>query len=169
MQQSKTVILQKNDIVFTESKKNNSEYLLLSGVIHRYNISDKGDIVTTGFYITGSVITPHFARTNKGKNIFSLQALTEAVLVEIPVKELDYLRNTNEEFHAFGQRIIEAEIADNFYNEVVFRSYSAKERLLALRKKFPNIENLVPHHTIASYIGITNVSLSRLRNELSRN
>lgn len=168
IQRSQITELPKNKIIFIEGKKNQSEYLLLSGVAHRYNISDKGDVVTTGFYMSDSVITPHFARTHKGKNIFSLQTLTEAVIAEIPVKELDYLRYTNEEFQAFGQRIIETELANNFFNEVVFRSYNAKERLLALRKQFPNLENLVPHTIIASYIGITKVSFSRLRNELTR-
>ena len=109
MQQSKTIELQKNEIIFTEGKKNQSEYILLSGVVHRYNISEKGENVTTGFYMPDSVITPHFARTNEGKSIFSLQAFTEVVLVEISVKELDYLRHTNLEFHAFGQRVIESE------------------------------------------------------------
>lgn len=160
--------LPKNKEVFAEGKKNELEYLLLSGITHRYNISDKGDIVTTGFYMPQSVITPHFARTANGKNIFSLQSLTDIVFAEIPVKELDMLRHNNKEFHEFGQRIIEAELIQTFYNEVVFRSFNAKERLLTLRKQFPNLENSVPHNTIASYLGITNVSFSRLRNELAK-
>lgn len=154
--------------IFVEGKKNGLEYLLVSGVLHRYNISDKGDIVTTGFYMPKSVITPHFARTNKGINIFTLQTLTDSVIAEIPVEELDYLRNNNKEFHEFGQRILEKELAQTYFNEVVYRTYNAKERLLALRKDFPNLENLIPHNIISSYLGITNVSFSRLRNELSK-
>lgn len=158
----------KSKEIFVEGKKNELEYLLISGVLHRYNISDKGEIVTTGFYMPKSVITPHFARTNKGKNIFSVQTLTDTVIVEIPVNELDNLRYNNKEFHEFGQRILEKELAQTYFNEVVFRSYNAKERLLSLRKQFPNLENLVPHNIISSYLGITNVSFSRLRNELSK-
>ena len=162
------VELPKNQIIFAEGKKNHFEYVLISGVAHRYNISDKGDTVTTGFYMLKSVITPHFARTNNGKSIFSLQCLTDVVLAEILVTDLDNLRCTNKEFNDFGQRIMETELARTFYNETVFRSFNAKERLMALRKQFPNLENLVPHNVIASYLGITNVSLSRLRNELAR-
>ena len=154
--------------IFEVKEKNNMEYLLLSGILHRYNISEKGDIVTTGFYISPTVITPHFARTNKGKCIFSLQALTDTVVAEIHVKELDLLRNQNREFQEFGQRILETELYQTYNNEVMYRSFSGKERLLYMRKQFPNIENNVSHHIIASYLGITNVSLSRLRNELSK-
>jgi len=158
----------KSKEIFVEGKKNELEYLLVTGVLHRYNISDKGEVVTTGFYMPKSVITPHFARTNKGKNIFSLQTLTDTVIVEIPVIELDNLRYNNKEFHQFGQRILEKELAQTYFNEVVYRSYNAKERLLNLRKLFPNLENLVPHNIISSYLGITNVSFSRLRNQLSK-
>lgn len=160
--------LPKNKDIFLEQKKNESEYLIIAGVAHRYNISDKGEIVTSGFYMAKSVITPHFARTNMGKSIFSLQTLTEVVLAEISVVELDNLRNSNNEFREFGQKTIEAELTKTFYNEVVFRSYSAKERLLELRKQHPNLENVIPHNIIASYLGITNVSFSRLRGDLTK-
>lgn len=158
----------KNKDIFVEGRRNESEYILVSGVAHRYNHSSKSDIVTTGFYMSPSVITPHFARTSKGKSIFSLRCLTDAIIAEIPVQELDHLRHSYKEIHEFGQIIIETELTQTFYNEVVFRSFDAKERLLTLRKQFPNLENLVPHHIIASYLGITNVSFSRLRNELTR-
>lgn len=158
----------KSKDIFIEGKKNNLEYLLISGVLHRHNISDRGDIVTTGFYMPKSVITPHFARTNKKKNIFSLQALTESVIAEISVEDLDNLRFNNKEFQEFGQRILEKELAQTYFDEIAYRTYNAKERLLALRRNFANIENLIPHNIISSYLGITNVSFSRLRNELSK-
>jgi len=168
LEKAEVVELPKNHIIFSEGKKNNYEYILISGVVHRYNISDKGDMVTSGFYMSESVITPHFARTNNGKSIFSLQCLTDVVLAEILVEDLDNLRYTNKEYNSFGQRIIESELTQTFSNEVVFRSFNAKERLLVLRKQFPNLENLIPHTIIASYLGITNISLSRLRNELAK-
>lgn len=160
--------LPKNKDIFLEQKKNEFEYFLIAGVTHRYNISDMGEIVTTGFYMGNSIITPHFARINKGKSIFSLQSLTDIMLAEIPVIELNNLRSSNREFQEFGQKTIEAELTKTFYNEVVFRSYRAKERLLELRKQYPNLENLIPHNIIASYLGITNVSFSRLRRELTK-
>ena len=166
----KTTIIEltKNTDIFLEGEKNNSEYILISGVAHRYNISDKGDMVTTGFYMSGAVITPHFARTKEGKSIFSLQSLTDIHIAELQATELDFLRYNNEECFKFGQQVLENELVRTFYNEVVFRSYNAKERLLILRRQFPNLENLIPHNIIASYLGITNVSFSRLRTKIAR-
>ena len=166
----KTTIIEltKNTNIFLENTKNNSEYILISGVAHRYNISDKGDIVTTGFYMSGTVITPHFARTKDGKSIFSLQCLSDTHIAKLQATALDFLRYNNEECFRFGQQVLEDELVLAFYNDVVFRSYNAKERLLIMRKQFPNLENLIPHNIIASYLGITNVSFSRLRAETAR-
>ncbi|MHB1685817.1 MAG: Crp/Fnr family transcriptional regulator [Ignavibacteriaceae bacterium] len=158
----------KNDILFSVDKKNNNEYLLIEGVLHRFNVNEKGENVTTGFYLGNAVVTPHFARTIKGKSIFSLQALTEIIVVEIPVAVLDNLRFINEEFGIFGQKVIEEELSKSILTDIAYRSNNAKERLLLLRQTYPNLENLIPHNIIASYLGITNVSFSRLRSELAK-
>src|ERR1035437_4061207 len=46
----------KNEILFTENKNNQSEYFLMEGVLQRFNIDENGNSVTTGFYIGSSVI-----------------------------------------------------------------------------------------------------------------
>lgn len=158
----------KNEIVFSEGKKTNSEYFLIEGVLQRFNDTENGERVTTGFYLGYSVITPNFARTIKNKSLFSLQALTETIIIEIPVADFDNLRFTNKEFQLFGQRVLEEELSKSILTETTFRSSNAKERLTLLRKAYPNLENLIPHHIIASYLGITNVSFSRLRSEFGR-
>ena len=159
--------LPKNTDIIKTGNANSHEYLLLSGIMHRYNLSDKGAMVTTGFYLPGSVITPHFARTSNGRSIFSVQAVTNAVLAAIPVDDLDALRNNNTEFRDFGQRVVEKELSTALQLDVAFRSFNAKERLLAMREQYPHLENEVPHPLIASYLGVTNVSFSRLRKELA--
>lgn len=156
----------KQKILFSENKKNEYEYILLKGILHGVNTNDKGTLITTGFYMATTVVTPHFARTVSGKSLFTLETLTDTLIAEIPVKALDNLRHNNIEINAFGQKIVENELVRNISNDIAHRSFSAKERLLWLRQLYPNLENLIPHHIIASYLGITNVSFSRLRSEL---
>lgn len=168
MEHSEVREYHKNDPVFMERKPNAREYLLLQGVLHRFNMNPDGEQITTGFYMAVDVVTPHFARTVNNRSIFSLQALTDNTLIaEIPVEALDYLRSSNMEFRDFGQRVLESELSAQLLNDVAFRSFPARDRLLILRDTFPNIENLVPHYIIASYLGITQVSFSRLRKELA--
>jgi len=144
------------------------EYFVLEGIAHRNVINDQGDIISTGFYLAKSVITPHFARTINGKSIFNLEALTIVTLSKMPVKILDSLRYSYDDIRSFGLKVVEQELLTSLSNEIAYRSMSAKGRLLAFRERYPNLENLIPHTVIASYLGITPVSFSRLRNELAK-
>ncbi len=163
MRDAKLQIYARWSYVFQANKINDSEYLLLDGIAQRGHEQADGVWVTTGFYLPGTVITPHFARTQNNRSIFSLQALTEVTMAVVPTSILDELRHTNGEFREFGQRVVEQELARMYKQQALERSSSAMDRLKYVRDVFPNLENLVPHHFIASYLGITKVSFSRLR------
>lgn len=160
--------LNKLELLTAEGKQSNLEYFLLDGVLHRFTGTEKGEYITTGFYSGPAIVTPNFARTSDQKNIFSLQALTASDIAMIPAHKLDELRYSNPEIRKWGQKVVEQELKRAFLHETRFRSSSAKERLLWLRMEYLNLENLVPHTCIASWIGITPVSFSRLRKQLIR-
>ena len=158
----------RNEVIFSEKKFNAFEYFQLEGISHRYNTDEDQQLLTTGFYLNQTVLTPHFARTINSQSIFSLQALTACLYVKVPVGTFDDLRESYPSVRAFGQRVVEKEFVKSLNHEVLFRSYTAKDRLLYFRDNYPLLENLVPHTTIASFLGITPVSFSRLRNELAK-
>jgi CRP-like cAMP-binding protein len=157
----------KNTIIFSEEKNNTYEYFVIDGIAHRYNISEEGEYITTGFYYPMSVVTPNFARTKGARSIFTLQALTDCILAQISVTTFDHLRQTNPDIRLFGQQVVERQLSKSILNETIFRSSTAKQRLELARNEYPNLENLVPHNIIASFLGITPVSFSRLRNDLA--
>jgi CRP-like cAMP-binding protein len=158
--------VKKNNLIFQEKRYNAFEYFQLEGVSHRYNTDEDSQMVTTGVYSGGEVITPHFARTTESQSIFSLQALTDCTYFRVPIGSFDKLRDENAQIGAFGQRVVEREFIRHLNYEVLFRSRSAKDRILYFRSVYPMLENLIPHTVIASFLGITPVSFSRLRNEL---
>ena len=158
----------KNEIIFAEKRYNAFEYFQLEGISHRYNTDSDLQQFTTGIFTNETVITPHFARTINSQNIFSLQALTDCIYLKVPVGIFDDLRERHQQIRRFGQCVVEKEFIQNLNYEVLFRSYTAKERLLFFRTTFPQLENRIPHTVIASFLGITPVSFSRLRNELAK-
>lgn len=157
----------KDAFILREEKKDANEYFLLDGIAHRFNVTDEGKTVTTGFYLPPAVMIPHFARTIDGKSVFSLQLLSDAVVASIPVVVFDKLREAHDDIGRWGNAVVERELYNSLRDDTVFRTMDARQRLLLLRTRYPNLENLVPHHMIASYLGITPVSFSRLRNELA--
>lgn len=100
---------EKNEVIFSEKRYNAFEYFQLEGISHRYNTDEDLQILTTGLYNNGIVITPHFARTKNGQSIFSLQALTDCTFVKVPVGTFDDLREKYPQIRTFGQRVVEKE------------------------------------------------------------
>lgn len=144
------------------------EYFVFDGILQRTVLGQEGEDITTAFHAGGSVITPHFARTRKGHSLFTLEALTTAQVLQVHVERFDALRAQHDQLRQFGMRVVEHELLITMQGSTAFRERSARERLIDLRKAMPGLENRVPHTTIASYLGITPVSFSRLRNELAR-
>ncbi len=72
------------------------------------------------------------------------------------------------EIRNWGNAILLNELILKTEKEMALASQTAKERLIRFRNEFGILENLIAHPIIASYLGITNVSLSRLRTELAK-
>jgi CRP-like cAMP-binding protein len=158
----------KNEVVFHEKRFNGFEYFQLDGVSHRYNVDSEKRIVTSGIYQGSTVITPHFTRTPNGQSLISLQALTDCTYLKVPAGVFRQIMEDHKQVGMFGRAVVEKEFIRNLNFDVLFRSSAAKDRLLYFRANYPQLENIIPHTVIASFLGITPVSLSRLRNELAQ-
>lgn len=160
--------VRRDEIIFHEKKYNVFEYFQLTGISHRFNIDSDMQTVTTGIYQNEIVITPHFTRTTNGQSIFSLQALTECSYLKVPAGTFRDISEQNHQIRMFGRAVVEKEFIINLNFEVLFRSHTAKERLAYFRTNYTQLENIIPHTVIASFLGITPVSFSRLRNEIAK-
>lgn len=158
--------LDKGELFIQLNKINTKEYFILSGVCRSYLINPDGEEITISFYTSNSILSPHITRTSKGRSILYYQALTTVSLATIDSGEFEKMMIEHEEVRNFGNSVLRNELANKVDKEVGLASLTAKQRLLKFRAQFPLLENLVAHSMIASYLGITNISLSRLRKEL---
>ncbi|HWJ95323.1 MAG TPA: hypothetical protein VNT33_11400, partial [Telluria sp.] len=71
----------------------------------------------------------------------------------------------NPAIQRWGDAVLRAELVRRADREWSLAALPARERLLELRRRRPDLEQLVPHRHIASYLGISAVSLSRLRGQ----
>ena len=81
-------------------------------------------------------------------------------------KKFESLMIENIEIRNFANTVLQNELRIRVDKEIGLASLSAKERLIVFRTLYKSLENRIPHTEIASYLGITNISLSRLRREL---
>lgn len=155
----------KGDLITSVGQKNNLEFFLIQGVCKSFLDTPDGESVTISLFMSNSVISPSTTRNQKGKSIINIQALTDVEVATINAAAFEKLMIEDLEIRDFGNSVLRNELMAKVEKEIALASLKGKDRLLLLRKNYPNIENLIPHSDIASYLGITTISLSRLRTQ----
>ena len=156
----------KGETFVSRNKQNGKEYFVLSGICKSYLINPVGEEITIGFFLENSIISLHSTRTSGNVSSYYFKALTVVELATIDASEFERLIIENVEIRNFGNTVLQNELMLKIEKEIGLASLSAKERLIQFREKHKALENLVPHTDIASYLGITNISLSRLRRDV---
>lgn len=155
-------------VFIREGQRNQLEYFILEGICKSYLLSPEGDEVTISFFTSNSILSPYTTRVNNQQSMLNFRALTDVHLASMDAAAFEQLMIENLEIRNFGNDVLRNELALKVNKEIGLAALTAKERLLAFRERYPFLENQIPHTDIASYLGITNVSLSRLRKDLSR-
>lgn len=163
-----SVKISKDEVFIKAGRKNNSEYLIVNGFCRSFLVNPKGEDITISFFKQKSALSPHITRTKDGFSLLNFQALTALELIEFDAGLFLTLMIENMEIRNLGNTILLNELLSKTEKEIAFASLTAKERLNKFRREFIILENLIAHPIIASYLGITNVSLSRLRNEIAK-
>ena len=144
-------------------QSNSYEYFVIDGICKSFLFNPEGEEITLSFFMSNAIISPYITRVKNGKSLINLKALTELTVASMNAAAFEKLMVDDLEIRRFGNTVLRNELLEKVQKEIALASSPAKIRLQNLRKKFPNIENSIPHADIASYLGITTISLSRLR------
>lgn len=159
-------VYEKGDLIINRGKRNNKEYFVYEGVCRSFLLSPEGEEVTISYFLEGSVLSPNKTRTANQISHLNFQALTKLTVASLDADKFEQLMINHIDIREFGNRVLQNELLTKVEKEIGFASLNAKERLILFREKHHFLENLISHVDIASYLGITNISLSRLRKEL---
>lgn len=144
------------------------ECFVLDGVLRTWLGDAEGRAVTLDFYEGPCAMTPAIARSRAGQSRIHCEALTAARVVLFEASALSRAMMADIAMARWGDAVLTQELVRRVDRELALATQPAKERLLALRAEKPGLEDRVPHHHLASYLGMTPVSLSRLRGQLRR-
>ena len=95
----------------------------------------------------------------------SIHALEDCRLLMISYQDLEKLYAGSFAFQKLGRMISEYNYTLAVKRIYSLQHFTAQERYNELLHIYPNLINQVPHHYVASYLGITPESLSRIRKE----
>jgi CRP-like cAMP-binding protein len=144
------------------------EYFVLGGIVKSFVGDAEGREVTLAFHVGPCAITPSIARVAGGRSRVTCVAMTPARVAGFPSATLMECMLRNPSIQRWGDTVLRNELVRRADREWALAVLSAAERLRQFRRDHPGLEDLIAHHHIASYLGITPVTLSRVRSRLQR-
>jgi CRP-like cAMP-binding protein len=158
----------KNDYLVEEGTTANFYYFLESGFARSFAIDLEGNDITTKFFSASDIVIDWHSYFLKTKCRENIQAITPYVAWKISFENFMKLFSI-EAFRDVGR----TRLVNNYFelknHSVSIIADPAKDRYLNLIKDKPDIVQNVPLKQIATYLGITDTSLSRIRKEITDN
>ncbi len=160
--------LSKNDLFLKEGKVCNEYCFIKEGFLRAYTFDLEGNEVTTAFFSKNSIavdIFSFFKRVPAGE---SIQALSDCTLHFIDYDELQHAFHSLPQFREMGRGILVNAYAQLKQRMLSMLHQTAEQRYAHLLQTNPEVFQHAPLKYIASYLGITDTSLSRIRREFSK-
>lgn len=158
----------KNELFVKEGQISAGSFFMTDGFMRIFVDNTEGEEVTTYFFTKNghvSEITSLFSRTRSMENI---QAITACQGFFLPIEKLNILFHSVPEFREFGRAMLVREFTAYKKRTLSLINQTAEERYRDLINTSKEIFQYVPLKYIASYLGITDSSLSRIRREFSK-
>ncbi len=153
--------VKKGTTLLNEGQNSKDSYFVLKGCIRTYYIKG-GEEKTTAFFTEMEALTPPCV-TSQTPSEYYVSCEEDAILL---ISNSDTGEEVNLKFPKFEimcRKFSEELLAKERINFDEFKTSSPEQRYLNLIQKRPDLIQRVPQHQLASYLGITPVSLSRLR------
>ncbi|MEJ7738126.1 MAG: Crp/Fnr family transcriptional regulator [Chitinophagaceae bacterium] len=157
----------KNDSFLKERQISNEYLFLEQGAMRSFAYDVNGNEVTTGFYFAGQVVFEVSSFFNRSASKENIQALTDCSGWYITYEQLNNLFHSIPDFRDFGRSVLVKGFASLKVRMLSMITETAEERYVNLLRTTPEIFQTAPLKHIASYLGITDTSLSRIRKEFA--
>jgi CRP-like cAMP-binding protein len=157
----------KHDFLLKEGNICNEYLFLEKGFMRSYAFDTEGNEVTTDFYGSNSIVfevASYIKRTSSQENI---QALTECSGWTGNHTRLQALFQTIPEFRGFVRAVLVNSFISLKERTLSMINLTAEKRYESLLKSRPEIIQNASVKHIASYLGVTDTSLSRIRKEIA--
>lgn len=155
----------KGTFLLKENEVSKNCYFLLEGCVRQFKLNE-GKEETTGFYTEGDSIVSFLSYLEGTPSTHHLVCTEDCM---IAISDPEYEKNIHEKYPAikdFVYNDITRQIGKIQEESSVFKTSTPEERYLNLLNKKPSLLNRIPQHQIASYIGVTPESLSRIRKRI---
>ena len=157
--------INKGDLFLSEGKPSDTFLFLASGFMRSYLFDTEGNEVTIQFYSEGSVVFEAASFFQHKKSEENIQALADCTGWIFTFDQLNNLFHALPEFREAGRAMLVKTLVGLKMRTFSMINQTAEQRYAQLLSLNPEIIQQAPLKYIASYLGITDTSLSRIRKD----
>lgn len=157
--------VEKNQTLVRDGQVCNKLYFIDKGLGRSFYLKEDGKEITQWFFIEGKIMSSVESFFQQIPSLYYLQMLEDSVVYSITRENIDMLFNKYHNMERFG-RLLSTEMLTRVVNKLnALQFQTARERYTYMLTEFPNISNRVPLGYLASYLGMTQETLSRIRRQ----
>ncbi|SEC25824.1 cAMP-binding domain of CRP or a regulatory subunit of cAMP-dependent protein kinases [Tenacibaculum sp. MAR_2009_124] len=160
--------VEKGDILIRQGQAVNKTYFVTTGCLRSFCLDKNGKEHTLQFAIRDWWISDFIAIYNDELATLTVECIKDAELIEFNAIDLENIHSLFPEFEVFQRKNLERHVVSLHKRIINQLQLTAQERYDFFLQQYPDIEQYVPNYHIASYLGITQQSLSRVRAKKTR-
>lgn len=157
------ISLTKGDVLLSSDTHVTNQYYVFSGCLRSFFVNSLGKDHTTQFAVKDWWISDYISFFTEEKSVMTIECLQDAEIYRLSRNDMNSLCEEIPKIETFFRNKMEKAFASFQKRILEYLSLTAKERYIKFITTYPEIEQCVKNYHIASYLGITTESLSRIR------
>ena len=160
-------ILKKKDVLLKKGDTVRYQYYISTGCLRTYFVDNSGKEYTVQFAIQDWWISDYTAFFTTSKAVMTIDCIQDAAVYKVSKRDMESLYTEIPQLETFFRKKMEMAFASFQKRILGTLSQSTKEKYTSFIQTYPNIEQSVKNYHIASYLGVTTETLSRIRKEMT--
>ena len=158
-------LFKKGEYLLREGQISNKFFFNIDGCVRLFYLA-KGLDKTAYFYTENQFISSYESYVKQIPSKQNFQAIEDTHVVVIALEKANELLERSSKFEVLARIAMEEEMIH--YQQLIasFITHNPKERYLALLSNHAELFQRIPQHYIASYLGVTPESLSRIKKKI---
>ncbi len=154
-----------NDHIINPTEENNSIFFIISGLLRYYYLTEDGKEWNRAF-LSERMISTSFPKNFDWINPYGIQAIEDTIILVADFSDYQLLFDDNPMIERLQRRLVESILIKKIDRERSFLQSSASMRYKDFSEQFPHIFQRITQYHLASYLGVTEASLSRLASKV---
>jgi len=159
--------VEKGEIILAENSLRKIQIFVVRGCLRSFYKTENRKEHTLQFAIKNWWISDYITLFKSAESVMYIESLSNSKVILFEHKELDKLYNTYPELAILQRTGLENRIAALQKRILGLLSLTAKEKYQKFVEEYELFEKVIPNYQIASFLGITPESLSRIRKEIA--